>query len=443
MNTNDVQMCAKTTLASSKKDPNPSQLVLMTAEGNVWNHRKGGYKKILFFFDTGAQKTVIEESLAESLGVQKQATETCTMSGIGGHIERFKSHNVIIKVSTAYGEELNLNVQTKPVITSGFPSINLSAEDVSFLKTRSICLANSKLRGEHQKPHILVGLDHYHELVTGSVNSLQTPSGLHIANTVFGPTLYGKGAVERIDATICYGMTSIQESTKQENLKKMSRLDGQKTSLEVRQKSEGALEYLAQNSKNVSFCGVLTNEIFPSRGSVSQLDTMNNSSENNSRTEAATQFETCPKNPATDSGSSEELLVLRGAKIVCKSQLHECFCVKNVIQNKKETEFGHLDHHSNCTRFKKQSIKAYRSPNENSSKISFEEDLILRRNKSHGRITDMVTSTGGLRNQQSSSCRSIRLYIDSQTNYFFRQFGVRMIERVIRADRTQSRNPPA
>ncbi|KAK6010385.1 hypothetical protein OSTOST_24589, partial [Ostertagia ostertagi] len=164
-----------------------SQLVLMTAEGNLWNSKKQAYEKVLFFFDSGAQKTVITERVADQFGLPKLTTEICTMSGIGGHIENFESHVVTTKVSTAFGEELELRVQTKPVLTNGFPSVKLTNADIEFLKENNICLSNSKLRGELQTPHILVGLDYYHELVSGPSHTIKTPSGLHIARTIFGP----------------------------------------------------------------------------------------------------------------------------------------------------------------------------------------------------------------------------------------------------------------
>ncbi|VDL74031.1 unnamed protein product [Nippostrongylus brasiliensis] len=228
----------------------------MTAEGNVWNYNKGEYEKILFFFDTGAQKTVIEESLAAQLGAPKQTTELCTMSGIGGHTETFESHIINLQVCTAYGEELEMEVQTKPVITNGFPGVNLSSADVAFLKANSICLANSKIRGEQQKPHILVGLDHYHDLVTGPINAIKTPTGLHIAKTVFGPTIYGKGTVSGENtSTISYGMTAVCESDEKEILQKMFELEGLGISQDEYQSDEKVYRYLEQYSKKISFEG--------------------------------------------------------------------------------------------------------------------------------------------------------------------------------------------
>ncbi|KAK6761905.1 hypothetical protein RB195_022845 [Necator americanus] len=164
----------------------------MTAEGNIRKARKQVYERVLFFFDFGAQKTVIEENLAEQLGLPKNTTEICTMSGIGGLIECFETFDSgKTRTKTAFGEEICMTIQTKPVITNRFPLVKLNAEDVEFLKTNAICLA--KFRGEHQNPHNLVGLDYYHDLVTDPANGIRTPSGFHIAKTASGPTFYGRG----------------------------------------------------------------------------------------------------------------------------------------------------------------------------------------------------------------------------------------------------------
>ncbi|KAK6012364.1 hypothetical protein OSTOST_22491 [Ostertagia ostertagi] len=117
------------------------KLVLMTAEGNVWNHRENAFEKVLFFFDTGAQKTIIEEALADRLGLPRITTETCVMSGIGGHTEKFESHLVSLKVCSAHGQEIEMSIKTKPILPAG------------------------SLQGERQIPHILVGLDRYYGLV--------------------------------------------------------------------------------------------------------------------------------------------------------------------------------------------------------------------------------------------------------------------------------------
>ncbi|KAK6742031.1 hypothetical protein RB195_009726 [Necator americanus] len=250
------------------------QLILMTAEGNIWNARKQTYEKVLFFFDSGAQKTVIEENLAQQLGLPKNTTEICTMSGIGGHIECFESHKVPVKLGTAFGEEICMTIQTKPVITNGFPSVKLNTEDIEFLKTNTICLANSKLRGEHQNPHILVGLDYYHDLVTDPANGIRTPSGFHIAKTVFGPTIYGRGIskVSETANTVCHSLTGISENTEQELLQKMFELDGLGIMPEETQGDEKVQRYFEEYSKLISFENNIITAPFPLKENVIQLE---------------------------------------------------------------------------------------------------------------------------------------------------------------------------
>ncbi|KAK6756022.1 hypothetical protein RB195_014422 [Necator americanus] len=146
------------------------------------------------------------------------------MFRLGGHIECFKSHIVHVRIRTAYGEVIIMKIQTKPVITNGFPSVNLSPADIEFLEEVNICLANTKLRGEHLIfgfiLHILVGLDFYHDLVTGPYHLVETHSGLHITKTVFGPAIYGKGVVDAEDKkdNLCYGPTAVHENSEQDTI---------------------------------------------------------------------------------------------------------------------------------------------------------------------------------------------------------------------------------
>ena len=53
---------------NTKKD----QVVLMTAEANMWNNKAGQYERVLIFIDTGAQRTIINERTAEEFGLPKQ-----------------------------------------------------------------------------------------------------------------------------------------------------------------------------------------------------------------------------------------------------------------------------------------------------------------------------------------------------------------------------------
>ncbi|EYC35199.1 hypothetical protein Y032_1119g3631 [Ancylostoma ceylanicum] len=119
-----VQMCAETVSESNTCPPKTTnrQVVLMTAEGSIWNAKKRQYEKVLFLFDSGSQKTVIEEKLAEQFALSKVRSQMCTVSGDGGHTETFKCHTVSLKIGTAFGEDIETVVETRQVITNGSPS---------------------------------------------------------------------------------------------------------------------------------------------------------------------------------------------------------------------------------------------------------------------------------------------------------------------------------
>ncbi|EYB84689.1 hypothetical protein Y032_0311g2127 [Ancylostoma ceylanicum] len=207
-----VQMCTERVLDSNPctSEFTNKQIVLMTADGSIWNAKRQQFEKVLFCFDSGAQKTVIEEELAEQFGLPKVRTQMCIVSGSGGHLKTFESHTISLRIGTAFGEEIEITGQTRPVITSGFPSLILGQSDGAFLKANDIYLASTKIRGEHQIPRILVGLDHYHDLITGHLS--KTPSGLHIAKTVFGPAVYGSGFTEANHTkSVSYNLTAVYE----------------------------------------------------------------------------------------------------------------------------------------------------------------------------------------------------------------------------------------
>ncbi|VDO56268.1 unnamed protein product [Haemonchus placei] len=122
--------------------------------------RRTNSKKVPSFFDMGAQKTLITEQTAKDLALPKQSREICAMTGIGGHTEMFQSNVVTLRILTAYGMEIDMRAQTKPIITNGFASVNLSKEDKHFLQLNELWSCNPRVQGEHQNPHILVGLDY-------------------------------------------------------------------------------------------------------------------------------------------------------------------------------------------------------------------------------------------------------------------------------------------
>ncbi|KAK6761401.1 hypothetical protein RB195_022458 [Necator americanus] len=253
-------------------DKRKEQVILMTAEGNVWNNNTRQFEKLLFFFDTGAQKTIIREQTAREFGLPTQKTEIYTMSGIGGHTEKYQTNIVPLKISNAFGKEIHMTIQTKPIITNDFSSVRLNDADKQYLQDKEICINNPRVRGEHQNPQILVGLDNYYDLVN-TVDTITLPSGLRIARTVFGPTVHGKGSInsQQEATTITHGLSLVQEQNESEILQKLFELDGLGISSEECTKNENTFEYFKSYSKSISFENGVVTVPFPLKDNVIDL----------------------------------------------------------------------------------------------------------------------------------------------------------------------------
>ncbi|WKY10634.1 hypothetical protein Q1695_002749 [Nippostrongylus brasiliensis] len=255
----------------SQENPNREKIVLMTALGSIWNHNSNQFERVLFFFDTGAQKTIIKEETVRFFGLPSHKTEQVTMSGLGGHTEKFESNCVSIKISDAYGTVFDLQVYAKPAITDAFPSVKLLNVDKAFLRENEIYICNPKLRGEYQIPHILVGLDYYYNLVLYHKSTV-LPSGLRMAKTIFGPTIYGRGSLEaETIKPILYGMTAVTDLSENEMLKNLFELEGLGISSEENSQDEKANNYLKQYAKSISFESGYVVAPFPLKENVADL----------------------------------------------------------------------------------------------------------------------------------------------------------------------------
>ncbi|EYC43181.1 hypothetical protein Y032_0501g2605 [Ancylostoma ceylanicum] len=215
------------------------------------------------------------------------------MSGIGGHTESFKSNLVTLGVSTAFGKQINLTVRTKPIITYGFPSVRLSEEDKHFLQSKEMFICSPRVRGEYQNPHILIGLDYYYEMIPPNTTTVQTPSGLQITNTVFEPSIHGKGtllAASTNESTAMHGLALIEEigeirseespihqltvindSNESQILEKLFELESLGISQEELQKDESTFSYFRSYSKKLSFENGIATAPLPLKDSVTDL----------------------------------------------------------------------------------------------------------------------------------------------------------------------------
>ncbi|XGW22649.1 hypothetical protein V3C99_005119 [Haemonchus contortus] len=139
--------------------------------------------------------------------------------------------------------------------------VKLSPADQAFLQDRNILICNPNIRGENQLPQILVGLDHYYDFVHEKGEILQIPSGLRLAGTIFGPTLYGRGSMDAQDSditapAIAHCITAVTSAEPEnEMLTKLFELEGLGIAPENDEENKDLLPYFNKYSKQMSFDG--------------------------------------------------------------------------------------------------------------------------------------------------------------------------------------------
>ncbi|PIO72307.1 hypothetical protein TELCIR_05766, partial [Teladorsagia circumcincta] len=246
------------------------QIVLMTAEGLVWNYSSNSYERALFFFDTGAQVSLILEGAAEHLALPVAKTEQCSLSGISGISETFLSHHVVLRIQTAQGRELEFTVKTKPTITTGFPSVHLVERDTLFMEEYGIYLSNTRMRGEHQYPHVLIGLDLYSSFVYEHHPPVQLPTGLRIARTLFGFAAYGRGLLDS-QKSCNFSVCCNTINTESEMIKNIFELESLGIMTKEGSDDETAYAYLSQYAKSITYEDHCVIAPFPLKGNIVDL----------------------------------------------------------------------------------------------------------------------------------------------------------------------------
>uniref|UniRef100_A0A7I4Y3E6 Integrase catalytic domain-containing protein n=1 Tax=Haemonchus contortus TaxID=6289 RepID=A0A7I4Y3E6_HAECO len=201
----------------------------------------------------------------------------------------FQSNVVTLKILTAHGMEINMKAQTKPIITNGFSSVHLSMEDKHFLQLNELWVCNPRVQGEHQNPHILVGLDYYYHLVPPNSKFLQLPSGLHIAKTIFGPSIHGRGIMpmqtnrsgthERCSPLstdpeskqLMQQLTAISEPTEAEMLNKLFELQGLGINPHELTREDTTFSYFQEYSKRIQINNGTVTAPLPLKENVTDL----------------------------------------------------------------------------------------------------------------------------------------------------------------------------
>ena len=173
--------------------PSHSQVLLQTAR--VVLEGSEGSVPVTVLFDSGSDTTYVRSSLAKKVGAPHVGSRACSFVSFGGHKSEALVRDVhrlslrkCLRAPAVFVDAISI-----PLICTPLQSPRLSPQCLSAVS--GFELAGGHPEGEPLEIDILVGLDHYWQLMTSDV--VRLPSGLVLQGSVFGYILSGKCPVEQ------------------------------------------------------------------------------------------------------------------------------------------------------------------------------------------------------------------------------------------------------
>ncbi|EYC14365.1 hypothetical protein Y032_0040g167 [Ancylostoma ceylanicum] len=177
-------------------DKTPSvnnQCVLQIATAMIFSEAEWDYQPITLLLDSGAQKSFIKSGISEELKLRITGSTSFTTSGMGELQESFNSNEVQVTLKGLHSPRKlkKLSVHTKQKLTTPLTTAELSEEDLNFISSSSITVAQQSLASTTVSVDLLIGQDLLSTIIDHSSPVLTLPSGLILTPTVFGYTISG------------------------------------------------------------------------------------------------------------------------------------------------------------------------------------------------------------------------------------------------------------
>ncbi|KAK6030992.1 zinc knuckle, partial [Ostertagia ostertagi] len=167
-----------------------SQVYLLTGQARVENAKTGKSQMVQILLDTGADRSFIQERLAEKLDLPVVNSIELSVHTFGAKTPRKKKYDVTtLKIWDRQNNPLDLVLCKADVISGKGKQLALSAEDMKQLKSEGIQLPRS---GSIIKPEILLGCDQLWALLEFPGKQHRLPSGLHAIPSRLGYLITGK-----------------------------------------------------------------------------------------------------------------------------------------------------------------------------------------------------------------------------------------------------------
>ncbi|EPB67827.1 hypothetical protein ANCCEY_13083 [Ancylostoma ceylanicum] len=160
----------------------------------IFSEAEWDYQPITLLLDSGAQKSFIKSGISEELKLRITGSTSFTTSGMGELQESFNSNEVQVTLKGLHSpKKLKKIISTheEKKLTTPLTTAELSEEDLNFISSSSITVAQQSLASTTVSADLLIGQDLLSIIIDHSSSVLTLPSGLILTPTVFGYTISG------------------------------------------------------------------------------------------------------------------------------------------------------------------------------------------------------------------------------------------------------------
>lgn len=198
-----------TPTTSSMLVDSPTPILLQTAKTVVSDATQIGATpaiEVRALLDTGSQRSYVTERVREALGATPIRSETMIIKTFGAARGERKTCDVIqLRISTKDGEHLTLPTVVVPHICDPVSAQPINISQASYGHLAGLELADAGDIGSSLEVDLLIGSDHYWQVVTGQV--MRRDGGPTALETRLGWVLSGPATELPQETTINYAFT--------------------------------------------------------------------------------------------------------------------------------------------------------------------------------------------------------------------------------------------
>ncbi|EYC36509.1 hypothetical protein Y032_0889g2878 [Ancylostoma ceylanicum] len=170
-----------------------NQCVLQIATVMIFSEAEWDHQPITLLLDSRAQKSFIKSGISEELKLRITGSTSFTTSGMGELQGSFNSNDLQVTLKGLHSSKKleKLSVHTEKKLTTPLTTAELSEEDLNFISSSNITVAQQSLASATVSANLLIGQDLLSTIRDHSSPVLTLPSGLILTPTVYGYTISG------------------------------------------------------------------------------------------------------------------------------------------------------------------------------------------------------------------------------------------------------------